>query len=322
MEPLEVSYVLPLKWQDDAGLDELTFYLRWLSQQVREVIVVDGSPPQVAEAHAREWAGHVRHVKPDPMLAFRNGKAAGATTGVLLAEEESVVIADDDVRYDRRSLERVVELLRDHDIVRPQNFFDPLPWHALWDSARSLINRAVAVDFPGTLGLRKSVFERAGGYDGDVLFENLELIRTVRVVGGSEAAPLDLYVRRIPPETPHFLNQRVRQAYDEFALPRRMALWLSLVPMLGWTLRRRAYRGVAGAVGASVAVAEVGRRRAGGRSVWPFRAALFAPAWLLERGICVWLAVAERALHGGVRYADGIIERAATPTKELERRLG
>ena len=32
----------------------------------------------------------------------------------------------------------------------------------------------------------------AGGYDGDVLFENLELIRTVRARGGEEAVALDL----------------------------------------------------------------------------------------------------------------------------------
>ncbi len=322
MMPGDVSYVLPLKWQEDSELPELTSYLRWLSEQVAQVIVVDGSPPEVFAVHAREWGSHVLHVRPDPRLGFRNGKALGATTGVRLAETEAVVIADDDVRYDRRSLERVAALLRAHDLVRPQNFFDPLPWHAAWDSARSLINRSVATDYPGTLGIRKSLFERAGGYDGDVLFENLELIRTLRAAGGREAAPLDLYVRRRPPETSRFFDQRVRQAYDEFALPGRMAVWLSIVPALVWAARRRAYCHVAIAAGASVAVAEVGRRRGGGAAVFPARASLFAPAWLLERGVCMWLAVARRARDGGVRYADGVIERAATPMKELERRFG
>jgi len=32
------------------------------------------------------------------------------------------------------------------DLVGPQNFFDPLPWHARWDSARTLLNRASGGD--------------------------------------------------------------------------------------------------------------------------------------------------------------------------------
>ena len=63
---------------------------------------------------------------------------------------------DDDVRFDRPGLERVVDLLATHHLVRPQNYFSPLPWHALWDTARTLINRAPGPDYPGTLAVRRS----------------------------------------------------------------------------------------------------------------------------------------------------------------------
>ena len=69
-----------------------------------------------------------------------------------------------------------------------------------------------------------------GGYDGDVLFENLELVRTITAAGGAEAVPLGLYVRRMPPTTSHYWSQRVRQAYDEFARPVRLVVWLSVAP--------------------------------------------------------------------------------------------
>jgi hypothetical protein len=78
------------------------------------------------------------------------GKVAGVTTGVRRAGFEAVVIADDDVRYEHATLQRLVEYLDDHDLVRPQNFFDPLPWHARWDTARTLLNRAFGADYPGT----------------------------------------------------------------------------------------------------------------------------------------------------------------------------
>jgi hypothetical protein len=150
-----------------------------------------------------------------------------------------------------------------------------------------------------------------------VLFENLELIRTVAAVGGSEAAPLDLYVPRLPPSARHFRGQRVRQAYDDFALPPRMALWLAIVPgLLVAGVRRRPAPALAAAA-AAVAVAEVGRRRAGGCAVFPFAASLLAPLWLLERGVCAWLAVAVRVRRGGVAYAGSRIKVAANSPRAL-----
>lgn len=322
MTRLQLTYVLPLRWSDDAEADELTFYLRWLSAQVEEVIVVDGSPADLFEAHARRWGSYVLDLPPDPTLTFRNGKVTGVTTGMGHASNEAVVIADDDVRYDRAGLERVGELLADHDLVRPQNYFDPLPWHAAWDTARTLLNRAFGADYPGTLGVRREIFDRTGGYDGDVLFENLELMRTVAAAGGTAVAPLDLYVRRLPPDTSHFLGQRVRQAYDEFALPGRLALWLTLLPAVGVIVAVRSARAASFGLGLSIGLAEVGRRRAGGARYFPAHTSLFAPAWLLERGLCAWIAVAQRLGRGGVAYSDGVLERAATPARELRERLG
>src|SRR5213076_2669193 len=110
------------------------------------------------------------------------------------------------------------------DLVVPQNFFEPRPWHVYWDTTRTLINRAFGYDFPGSVGVRRAVLLGAGGYDPDVLFENLELIRTVQAVGGRVMAPPDLYVRRLPPSSRRFMEQRVRQAYDDLARPVRFLL--------------------------------------------------------------------------------------------------
>jgi hypothetical protein len=314
--PLQVSYVLPVRMTDDRLRAELSHYLEQLTHWCEDVIVVDGSPEEFYEANAATWTASVRHVPPAPDHRCQNGKVAGVRTGLDLARFEHVVIADDDVRYQRAQLGRVAAMLATHDLVRPQNVFDAFPWHARWDTARSLLNRALGADYPGTLGLRRSRYQAMGGYCGDVLFENLELIRTVEAHGGRVAAPLDLYVRRRPPTVAHFWGQRTRQAYDDFAQPVRMVCWLAILPLstAGW-LKRRQW--LLGAAAASIAMAERGRRRAGGAAVFPTSSSLFAPLWLAERGLCAWLAVLQRLGHGGVRYGDIVLTTPAHSVSAL-----
>jgi hypothetical protein len=297
-------------------------YLRQVAGWCAEVIVVDGSPAAAFAVNARAWGPFLLHLPPDPARRCLMGKVAGVLTGIARAGCEHVVLADDDVRYSRPELQRVDELLCASDLVRPQNYFDPLPWHAVWDSARSLLNRSVAADFPGTLGVRRSALVGTGGYDGDVMFENLELIRTVEAAGGRTASPLDLYVRRLPPSAAHFWGQRTRQAYDDFAIPWRMALWLSVMPGLAVLAVRRRWDYLGAAALSVVVMAEAGRRRAGGRQVFPAISAVLAPGWVLERGLCAWLAVVQRVRFGGVRYGDGVIRVAAHSARELRRRRG
>jgi hypothetical protein len=314
-ERLTAEYVLPLKWSEDAGLTELTEYLRRLSSWV-DVTVVDGSDRGRFAAHADAWAGMVRHL-PVPIRAGANGKVRGVLTGVQAARHDLIVLADDDVRYDRASLEAVVSALADADLVKPQNHFRPLPWHARWDTARTLLNRALGADYPGTYGVRREILMRTGGYDADVLFENLEMERTVRAAGGRVRVRDDVFVARRPPSARHFLAQRVRQAYDSLAQPVRLAAELTIVPAVLVALRRPAAL-IAGAAGL-ILVAETGRRARGGRDIFPATSALWAPLWALERGLAVWAALSQRA-RGGVRYAGHRLARAATPARVLRER--
>jgi hypothetical protein len=313
---LAAEYVLPLRWSDDAELADLTAYLRTLASWL-DVTVVDGSADPLFAAHASAWSGIVRHVRPEGARAG-NGKVRGVLTGLALARHDRVVLGDDDVRYDRESLAAVVGLLDDADAVVPQNYFVPLPWHARWDTARTLLNRAVHRDYSGTMAVRRSLLARTHGYAADVLFENLELERTVRAAGGLVRVADDVFVVRRPPSTRHFVGQRVRQAYDSLAQPGRLALEAAILPAVLCAAKRPALL-LAGAA-ASVLLAERGRRMRGGRIRFPATSALWAPVWLLERGIAVWVAIAYR-LTGGVRYGDGRLVRAAHTTRELRRRL-
>jgi hypothetical protein len=316
----DLSYLLPYRSRPgDGNEEELSRYLEWLSRRV-QLIVVDGSEPDLVRAHRERWAWIATHVAPDVDISCRNGKVRGVLTGLRRAAHECVIIADDDVRYDDEALRKMQELLRGADLIRPQNVFDPLPWHARWDTARMLLNRAIGNDHPGTFGVRRSFLATIGGYDGDVLFENLELVRTVRAAGGRVLDAPGVYVRRIPPTPARFLEQRPRQAYDDLAQPARLAFFLALGPALGLVARHRP-RGLLVAAGASVLMAQVGRVRHGGSRVFDRLSPFFAPVWMVERACLVWLAVFRRFSRGGCTYAGGVIRRAATPPRVLRRRL-
>ncbi|MFC0034001.1 glycosyltransferase family 2 protein [Micromonospora chaiyaphumensis] len=310
---LPLAYVLPLRADADTGGSGLTGYLRELSRWV-DVIVVDGSPPERFARHAAAWRGLVRHVPPDPALRGRNPTALGVLTGVALAPHEHVVIADDDVRYDLAGLRAVHGLLDRVDLVRPQHHADPLPWHAWRDTGGTLLRRALGGDAPGTLAVRRSTFLAMGGYDPDVLAGSLELVRTVRAYGGATAAPAWLYVRRQPPTA----GRPARPAYDEPARPGWLLAALAVLPAAAAALATRRPGLLLRAGAATVAVAELGRRRAGGARVFPAHTTLAAPLWLLERGVGAWLAVGRRLRGGAPAGAAG---QAAHTTRALRRRL-
>ncbi len=316
---LDCSYILPIRRNRTGDVEELAAYLRWLNGEV-ELIVVDGSPETVFSYHESAWPG-IHHVAPDERHRCANGKVAGVLTGFDLATRDRVVIADDDVRYNIAGLAEVVGLLDDAEIVRPQNYFDPLPWHARWDTARSLLNRIGGGDWPGTLAVRRSALGPSHIYNGDSLFENLELVRTVSALGGREIVASGIFVRRLPPSKSQFFSQRIRQAYDEFARPARLVWQLALLPSTVFIAQKSPHLLLI-AAGSAVVLAEAGRRKDGATSVFPFSASLFAPVWLLERAVCSWLALFSRLVQGGVRYRGQLLRRAATPEAELRRQSG
>ena len=303
---IQVSCVVPLR---AAGPDdELDAYMRRLSRAVDDLIVVDGSAPEVYDGHERRWPETVRHLRPEAQTPM--GKVGNVLTGLAEARHELVVIADDDVRWTLDLLQRAVAAMGDAGVARPQNRFVPAPWQARWDTGRILVHRALGGDWPGTLLVRRSALSR--GYAGDALFENLELVRTARAAGWREKVLLDVVVDRRPATTTKFVEQRVREAYDEWARPAYLLAELALLPAV---LRWRGPAVVALAAGA-VGLAAIGRRRAGGVAHWPATAPLWAPAWLAERAVTSWCALGLRVL-GGARFGGSRLPLAAHSLRRL-----
>jgi len=309
---LPVEVVIPLRWNAsrpgyDKEVGELGAYLCALSE-LCDVTVVDGSEDGVRRRHVDQWSPYARLLEPEGTGA--NGKVVGAMTGIRHARQEVVVLADDDVRYDATAVTQLLDRVANADLVRPQNVYDDWPWPARWDFARCLVNRAFGADWPGTFALRRSAILAIGGWSAEVLFENLQLVRTARAHGLRVVNAPQLVVLRTPPTAEHFWSQRVRHAYDDFAQPARLVAELALLPVLLAIAARRP-RLLLIPVTAAVALGEVGRRRFGVVPA-PRTSALWCPVWLLERSVCVWIALGSWS-RGGVRYHGRRVRDAGLP---------
>jgi hypothetical protein len=182
------------------------------------------------------------------------------------------------------------------------------------EAARMLVNRSVLrhADYPGTCGVRRSAMLRVGHYDGDVLFDNEEIVRHFIVSGASVRHANDFFVLKRPPTLRKWREQRPRQAYEDFSMRAKTAGFMAVVPLavLSAVAGIEVLLGYAAALGVlSVLLAERGRRRGAARSYVPAFVPLYAPLWVLERGLSVYWALYWRFTRGGYPFGDALLSK-------------
>ena len=208
---------------------------------------------------------------------------------------DGVVLADDDVRWDARGCcARAVALLDEATTsCAPRTTSTRCPGTLACDSARSLLNRVwtgdpafPGGDFPGTLAVRRATRVAAGGYDGDVMFEEPGADADDRG-GGRDGALSRRSLRAQAPADRAGTSPRGGRGRPTTTLRSRPAwpLLLSVIPAAAVAAARRRHRALGLAAAAVALTAEVGRRRAGGGAHFSATSSLLAPAWAVERGV-------------------------------------
>jgi hypothetical protein len=316
-KPFCCTYLLPIRRirAHREEIQDLAQYFLNLTREGCEVIVVDGSSAAIFSEHHGAWHSLCRHVTVDPKYSYLNGKVNGVHTGVDLARCEKILLADDDIRYTPEDIRRTCDLLDKYEMVRPQNYLSPLPWWGRTEAARMLINRGVlrTGDYPGTCGFRRSTCRRVGHYDGDVLFDNEEIVRHFALNGVDICYALGLFVLKRPPAFRKWIEQRPRQAYEDFNMRAKTLLFMSLLPIaiaLGFI------HGMHGAL-LFFAFVSVSAVLLACRGMWrdkayqfvPAYVILYAPLWVLERALSVYLALYWRMVHGGYPFGERLLTK-------------
>ena len=297
---------------DEAG--RLGDYFRVLAAAGCEVLVVDGSPREVFDAHGEAWLGACVHAPVDPQYKYLNGKVNGIHTGVALAAHERIILADDDIRYTPDDVRRMAHLLDSFEMVRPQNYLSPLPVWARTEAARMLINRAWIAegDYPGTLGVRRGAMRRLGHYDGDVLFDNEEIVRHFRAKGARLRYARDFFILKRPPSFRKWVEQRPRQAYEDFVMRAKTLFFAALLPALLvlWAAAGgRAALVAAAAVACGSALFAARGLGDGAARFFPPWLCLYAPLWVAERVLSTYWAFYWRVAYGGYPFGDKLLAK-------------
>jgi hypothetical protein len=316
MDAIHCTYLLTIRRvQFNVGeAEDFKNYFRLLASAGCEVLVVDGSPPEIFAEYEKLWSGACRHATVDSQYKYLNGKVNGIHTGINLASHERVILADDDIRYTAHDVRRMSELLDSYEMVRPQNYFRPLPIWARTESARMLINRAWLKegDYTGTLGVRRSAMREYGHYDGDVLFDNEEIVRHFRLHRARIAYARDFFILKRPPTFHKWVEQRPRQAYEDFVMRAKTAFFLSLPLLLilcsligGWRWA------IAFVLTVAVGAIVLASRGLGDKAArfFPRWIVFYAPLWIAERAASTYWALYWRAVHGGYPFGDKLLTK-------------
>ncbi|MDQ3322373.1 MAG: glycosyltransferase family 2 protein [Acidobacteriota bacterium] len=299
---------------DAAEAADFRSYFSSLADAGCEILVVDGSPSDIFAEHEKTWRGACRHAAVDPQYKYLNGKVNGIHTGVALAGHNRVILADDDIRYTPKDVRRMADLLEKYDMARPQNYFRPLPFWARTEAARMLINRAWISegDYSGTLGVTRNAMFRFGHYDGDVLFDNEEIVRHFRLKGAKIKYARDFFILKLPPTFEKWIEQRPRQAYEDFVMHAKTIFFLVL-PLdfiLTWFIAGWKWSLVYVLIIAFGATFTAARGLGDGalRCFSPL-IIFYAPLWIVERSFSTYWAFYWYFTRGGYPFGDKVVTK-------------
>src|ERR1700740_855466 len=108
-------------------LRELAAYLTELAVANFEVLIIDATAGETLEENRRivRWVGRYVVARPNHYGLFGNSAAVGAALD--LSRCDKVIVAAPRVRYSAGALDDLTALLEVHEVVEPQDYFDPLP---------------------------------------------------------------------------------------------------------------------------------------------------------------------------------------------------
>jgi hypothetical protein len=288
------TYVVAIEKGCGEEIGEISSYLATIAVADCDVLVLDASPRHVYQENGRflRWTARHMSVPGESIAPARLGLVRTAVGHSLC---DKVIIASPDIRYTASEIDRMCDLLDDHEVVEPVEYLDPLPWWGTIEAGRLLVQRGLDSVYrqSRTFGFRRSAIGELKMVGSD---DERDSIRQLAMNGAEVFAPADLFVRRRPPLLADWLRARPADADRDFVLPFKSAFFLGVIPM---TLLLATGIGLPLAAAFAATMAFVTgllalRGRAGASAFFPLRTCAYAPLWVLERSVSVYWALFRR----------------------------
>jgi hypothetical protein len=130
---------------------------------------------------------------------------------------------------------------------------------------------------------------------------------------GMSATPPDFFILKRPPTLRKWFEQRPRQAYEDFDMRTKTILFMSLLPStIALALLSGARAALAFLLVVSICaglLAGRGLLRDQAYRFFPAHVILYAPLWILERGLSVYWALYWRLAHGGYPFGEHLLSK-------------
>ncbi len=257
-------------------IHDLAGYLSSLSVCDFEIAIIDALPSEENRRVLR-WVGMYIPVKThvDPVRAALD-----------VASCNKVIVADAQVRYSHDGLDHLCALLDLHEVVEPQDYFDPLPWWGGMEAGRMLLRRGIGpvAEDAVTFGFRKRAVRGLRGIDSSIATDRPP--RRLESHGAEVFSAMEIFVRRIPPTLERWLRDRPRQL-DQPAIFFAVFPLALILALLSGLQAAAMYLGVVEFCALALAI----RGRIGAETFFPLRACFYAPLWLLARSVSVYWAL-------------------------------
>ena len=313
----QLSVVIPFKASAVNSFSQLAARWRPMAGSHIEVLICDGSSPEVFAENLRQPLGRIRHIPVDrTSYSYQNDKVNGLCTGIRASSSNLVITCDDDIILTPSQIYELAGLDTVRQFIKIRSFPETLTAFETIEVVRSLISnciRCTSDTLTIVLGSRDELLSMLEGMDGNLLFDDRALEWSLRRASHCVSIHPEILARRIPSSPAKWVEQQVRYAYEDIPLLAKTGLFL-LSPFVAWYLsqldRGLLYAYMTMLAGVFFAAAAIGRKRANLAQHCPAWVPCLGPAWFLIRSCAVPVALIVWCM-GGLHYGGRRVRRPA-----------
>jgi hypothetical protein len=153
---------------------------------------------------------------------------------------------------------------------------------------------------------------RVGHYDGDVLFDNEEIVKHFQLKGAHICYARDFFLLKLPPPFGKWIEQRPRQAYEDFVMRAKTSFFAAVPIVLAITLLKSGWQMTlicAALISFGAIVSAIFGLNNGAVKFFSPKIVFYAPLWVAERCVSTYWAFYWYLTYGGYPFGDKVVSK-------------